>query len=55
MCAKLPLQECFNKKITGLERKNSHQALELKKIKGIKKLYVEGIFYFRGNLNAQSL
>lgn len=58
MCAKLPLQECFNNKITGLERKNSRQARELKKKKkrkGNQKLYVEGIFFFRGNLYAQSL
>lgn len=57
MRAKLPLQECFNNKITGLERKNSRQACKLKKKrgKGNQKLYVEGIFFFTGNLYAQSL
>lgn len=55
MCAKLPLQECFNNKITGLERKNSRQALGKKEVKATQKLYVEGISFFRGNLYAQSL
>lgn len=42
MCAKLPLQECFNNKITGLERKNSRQALGgKKKVKGTQKLHVK--------------
>ena len=46
MCAKLPLQECFNNKITGLERKNSRQARELKKGKGESKSFMWKAFSF---------